>query len=334
MEKPEFQIIEHTFDLPFRARNVYDEYIIFQAGDLDVYLDPRMPAHVQDCASRALPCETGGLLAGRILRDDAGPYVVVTGMAVAPPGAGDVSMFNLTPGETERLRRELSARYPSADVIGWWHSHRAPSDYSSTDRRNQAMWTDPRHLGLLVFASGTPWASLYVGPECGGPFWPGHQLSPGHDRGSRPDGRGEHAQSADRQAGPRARDDTAYLVRLARKPRLAPRALAALAALIALVAGALVVKLLAPGSVVREQFAWSCVVAATSTATCHANSKDPMKWYLSGTLVGSGSNVTFPLRRGRRNDIRVVVADSTGSYTEQQALEPAKRQTLKPATRK
>src|SRR5450432_2869905 len=125
MDSPDFQIVERKFDVPFRKRILHVGYASFRADGLQVYAHPQVAARVREHASRALPRETGGLLAGRILRDDGGPYVVLTGMAVAPPEAGDVSRFSLSPGETENLRRKLSAQDPSADVVGWWHSHSA-----------------------------------------------------------------------------------------------------------------------------------------------------------------------------------------------------------------
>jgi proteasome lid subunit RPN8/RPN11 len=172
MSSGDFEIIERSFDVPFRTRTLHAGYVVFQADRLNVYITPDIAATIRECAAGAAPRETGGLLAGRILRDDLGHYVMVTGMAQAPPTAGEFGSFSLSPKGTEKLRRVLSEQHPSADVIGWWHSHSAPSSYSNTDRGNQAIWTDPRHIGLLVFAQGTPWAALYVGPQSKGPFRP------------------------------------------------------------------------------------------------------------------------------------------------------------------
>src|ERR1700722_20401940 len=172
MGESDFEIIEHAFDVPFRTRNVNAGHIAFRAGDLDVYVMADVASRAGQWAGDALPRETGGLLAGRILRDNAGQYVVVTGIACAPAGAGGMGRFSLSPEETDQLRRALARDHPSADVIGWWHSHTAPSVYSATDRANQAIWTDPRNVGLLVFAQGAPWAAVYVGPQSRGPFQP------------------------------------------------------------------------------------------------------------------------------------------------------------------
>jgi len=70
----------------------------------------------------------------------------------------------VSPQATAALRAEAARRQPTADVVGWWHSHGQPSEYSGTDRSTQRMWTQPDSVGLLVFATGSPWAHAYLGP--------------------------------------------------------------------------------------------------------------------------------------------------------------------------
>lgn len=318
MDSPDFQIVERRFDVPFRKRNLHAGYIIFRAGELHVCVHPQVASRVREYASRALPRETGGLLAGRILRDDEGPYVVLTGMAVAPPGAGDVSRFNLSPDETENLRRTLSVQDPSADVVGWWHSHSAPSHYSQTDRGNQAIWADPRHVGLLVFAEGTPWASLYVGPKCHGPFQPDEPVR-GRQSGGGPGG--------GREAPPLVTGDRA-VAHVSWAAWISRRVVStAVIVLVALLAGALATSLLTRGSVTIQKqsgryLAWTCVVAATNLVTCQVTSGSPVKWFLDGSFIASGPSVTFPLHSGGENIVRVVVKGPAGSYGGEQPLEP------------
>jgi proteasome lid subunit RPN8/RPN11 len=327
MGEAEFEIIEHAFDVPFRARNVHSGYVRFRADDLDVYVTPAVASRAREWARDALPRETGGLLAGRILRDDAGQYVVVTGIACAPEGAGGVGAFSLSPEETELLRRALSQHHPSADVIGWWHSHGAPSQYSSTDRSNQAIWTDPRHVGLLVFARGTPWAALYVGPQSRGPFQPSEPPQP-----SGPPQPSEPFQVLDRYGpqppsrgnrGPRASGDPKARRRMA---------LTALIAVMALAIIALLVKEFRPaaahqsavlptvGSVALSgtgSLDWSCRISphgATPLARCHAQPRgavQSIKWYenKSGTVRASGPDARLYLQPGT-NVVRIVITYS------------------------
>ena len=83
----------------------------------------------------------------------------------APAGSGGAGYFAMTPELTARLRSEAAVRFPSCDVVGWWHTHTSVSNFSGTDRRTQRLWDDPRHVGLLVFASGAKQAQAYLGPD-------------------------------------------------------------------------------------------------------------------------------------------------------------------------
>jgi proteasome lid subunit RPN8/RPN11 len=319
MDEPEFRIIEHRFDAPFRPRAAHAEYIVFRTGELDVCVRPEVAARLRECARQALPRETGGLLAGRILRDDEGPYVVVTGWGAARPEAGGLGSFNLSPDETETLRQSLSMRYPSADVVGWWHSHTSPSGYSQTDRRNQSMWTHPQHVGLLVFASGTSWAWLYVGPECRGPSEPSGAPTAGTAGTADHGGEPERADQGQRRPPRPVTFDGA----LARRTRRSPP-IWVLIAVVALLAGLflalLVGKLFSSGPVEKQgpqpgrHLVWSCVVRATEMASCHADSEEPVEWFLTGDAVGSGPDVTFPLRQDGRNVVSVIVRGAGGRY--------------------
>jgi proteasome lid subunit RPN8/RPN11 len=288
MGSSDFEIVERSFDVPFRARALHAGYVMFQAGPLSVYIRPGIAAAIRDRAAAAAPRETGGLLGGRILRDDRGHYVVVTGMATAPPTAGEFGSFNLSPDETEKLRQVLSERHPSADVIGWWHSHGAPSSYSGTDRGNQAIWTDPRHIGLLVFAQGTPWAKLYVGPQSSGPFPPAGP-PPGNMRkkdGSplAPDETRAEGTWQQLRLGPRS---------VSWRPRRA--AVMILAALAILLVGAAGGRALRSGPApVKRQIVISCAFTGEVTASCRTHSKGTAMWDINGTTV-KGASIQFLL---------------------------------------
>jgi proteasome lid subunit RPN8/RPN11 len=316
VDNSEFQIVERRFDAPFRKRSLHAGCDTFRAADLQVYMLPGVTARLRQQAAQARPRETGGLLAGRILRDDEGRYVVLTGMAVAPPDAGDVGQFNLSPAETETLRRTLSAQDPSADIVGWWHSHSRPSHYSTTDRRNQAVWADPCHVGLLVFAEGTPWANLYVGPQCQGPFPP--ERPPASRAGQPTPGRGRVKPQP-------AADGPAQAVRPGPDGRI-PRRLVppAVLALIVLLAGALAISLLTNGpatirtrNVVHPGI--SCVISVTNYATCHVPTSAPVKWYKNGHYVSSGNRIGFYLD-AVGNTVQAVVGPHHGGYRLTQSL--------------
>lgn len=312
MSDAEFEIIEHAFDLPFRTRNVNSGHIAFRADNLDVYVMTDVASRARQWARGALPRETGGLLAGRILRDNAGQYVVVTGIGGAPAGAGGVGRFGLSPEETEQLRRALARDHPSADVIGWWHSHGRPSSYSATDRANQAIWTDPRSVGLLVFAQGTPWAGLYVGPQSRGPFPPAGPAGPvaaldrdppeTHPPASNPLGPPPHAGG---DPPPRAGRDSRAGRRLT---------LAVLIAVMAVGIIALAVKVFLLKSSPPPSVDLSCAVSSNGSTQVARCSVDPeqaaqsIKWYLnnSAAVRATGLNATLNLQPGT-NVVRVTI---------------------------
>src|SRR5260370_34933674 len=114
-----------------------------------VVVEPRTAQAVRAAAHRALPKETGGLLSGRTLRDGEGQYVLVSGFVQAGPSAGRSAAFEMSPQETERLKVESYLAYPTADMVGWWHSHTIPSSYSTTDLNTQTIFTQPETVGLL-----------------------------------------------------------------------------------------------------------------------------------------------------------------------------------------
>jgi proteasome lid subunit RPN8/RPN11 len=120
---------------------------------------------LRKAAERALPAETGGLLAGRIFRDEAGPYTVLLGFAEAPLGAGSPGQFVMSPQDTYLLKEQLARAEPACDVVGWHHSHSRPMLYSSVDLANQRLWSDPQQVGVLVYASGDEFGVVYQGPN-------------------------------------------------------------------------------------------------------------------------------------------------------------------------
>jgi proteasome lid subunit RPN8/RPN11 len=165
MTDPGFRVESIRQTDPFRSRAAFDGFQSFDNGKNAVLVEPVTARSLRAAASRARPDETGGLLSGRTLRDAGGDYVLVSGFVEARPGSGKAVAFEISPQETDRLREESSRANPTADVVGWWHSHRRPSSYSPTDLNTQSVWKQPRSVGLLVFAEGDEWARAYMGPE-------------------------------------------------------------------------------------------------------------------------------------------------------------------------
>jgi proteasome lid subunit RPN8/RPN11 len=158
--------LEGEHGVPFRDRAVFaGSHQFADPGATTIVVAPEIVSRLRSAAVRERPRETGGLLSGRVLRDSGGRYVIVSDFVQAAPGTGRPGMFVMSPQATAALRAEAVRRQPTADVVGWWHSHAQPSEYSDADRLTQEMWIAPDCVGLLVFASGTPWAHAYLGPQ-------------------------------------------------------------------------------------------------------------------------------------------------------------------------
>jgi proteasome lid subunit RPN8/RPN11 len=185
----DFQVIERRAGPPHRPRGLLTGYAVFQGHRHAVFVHPGVCARIGAAARGAQPHEAGGLLAGRVLQDADGGYTLVEGAVVAPPQAGSVGRIMMSPELTAGLRTQAATRYPACDVVGWWHSHVGVSGYSEVDRANQRAWSDPGHVGLLVFArAASPRAMAYLGPQslalqtlADGPFdaaeWPGQDAT-------------------------------------------------------------------------------------------------------------------------------------------------------------
>src|SRR5215470_1943251 len=109
----DFEIIERRFDLPFRSRKAHDGYAVFKTDKHAVLVHPDVCGLTSGAARQADPCETGGLLAGRALRDAKGPYTLVLGAVQAPREAGSRGNIDLSPEMTARLRDEAASGFPS-----------------------------------------------------------------------------------------------------------------------------------------------------------------------------------------------------------------------------
>jgi hypothetical protein len=138
---------------------------MFGGGDGAVLVEPGVARDLRRAAELQAPHETGGLLYGQVWRDGEGRYVLVDGFVQAGPDAGKTGEFSLSPMGTQLLRETAARSFPAADEIGWWHTHRVPSPYSDTDLAMQRAFQQPTSVGLLVFASGAPWATAYLGPD-------------------------------------------------------------------------------------------------------------------------------------------------------------------------
>ncbi len=166
MTKLRFDVVGHENGIPVRARSVFEGSAVFTRDkSAAVLVAPDVARQLRTSAGHAFPAEVGGLLVGRHFRDNTGPYVATLGFIQAPVSDGSPGSIRLSAERVAELRQQASRQHPSMDVIGWWHSHSVPSHFSGVDVQSQRLWTQPMHVGLLVFATGKPWAQAYLGPN-------------------------------------------------------------------------------------------------------------------------------------------------------------------------
>jgi proteasome lid subunit RPN8/RPN11 len=167
MADSSFRVDGLTTGVPFQSSSIFADFPRFTGKAGRVLIAPEIAKKLTLAAHAATPAEAAGLLCGRVLRDEAGPYTITIGYVVAPLNSGRPGSFHIPPEVTRDLRHRAARSYPAADVIGWWHSHVKPSGYSDTDRDHQRIWTSEHSVGMLVFLehAGPVWGSVYLGPR-------------------------------------------------------------------------------------------------------------------------------------------------------------------------
>lgn len=141
--------------LPFITRPDQPETFKSFASESDcfeVFLHRDVQEAIRRAAREAAPNETIGMLAGRVLRDERGPYTLVlaaTGARVNEVEATPSHVRISTSGHAE-VRRRLESSAHGLDIIGWYHSHpRFPARFSPVDITEQSTWRDPNHVGIV-----------------------------------------------------------------------------------------------------------------------------------------------------------------------------------------
>jgi proteasome lid subunit RPN8/RPN11 len=335
MTDPTFTVDSVHQDAPFRQRSGLTGYCQFADRSGAVFLAPEVSQRLWEAARIARPFETGGLLAGRVFGDDHGRYVIVVGYVEAPSGTGRPSRFELSPEATSRLRADASHTYPTADVVGWWHSHGGQSDYSQTDLSQQRIWTQPESVGILVFAEGRRWGAVHQGPDA-------RLLSGPMDVPARPaDHRSPGNVSASNSAeGGSAAHRPSEIAKIARHtPTALPLRVFlagfALFALLAMVASVIVLGKVATGqhrlpaqigqilraAPRRMWLNWSCISQslAPGTFVCVADvsdSSDAVEWQLDGRTVSRNqiAIIRLPISNVDGYQIQVLVRDHGQTY--------------------
>jgi proteasome lid subunit RPN8/RPN11 len=97
--------------------------------------------------------ERMGLLAGRVLSDEKGPYTLVLASESAQETEIEASPSRVllsAPGSI-KVRHRLENRAYGLDIIGWYHTHPTfTARFSSVDTMEQSTWSDSNHIGIVV----------------------------------------------------------------------------------------------------------------------------------------------------------------------------------------
>lgn len=163
----------------FHARSVREEPIweqdrteartahrVFRAADgFEVSVPERLLKRAVAIGESNAPLEWIGQLVGTRYRDALGRHAVVEAVVqdlAAKREPHFVTSTHDSEGRTKALARE---QFPDAVVLGWIHGHvRHGVRYSRRDFENQATWTDPDSIGIVV----DPWSpdllAVYRGP--------------------------------------------------------------------------------------------------------------------------------------------------------------------------
>ena len=334
MTDPAFTVEGVHQEAPFRPRSGFTGYCQFTDQSGAVLVAPGISQRMWEAARIARPFETGGLLAGRVYRDDHGHYVIVVGYVEAPSGTGRPSGFELSPEATARLRADVSRTFPAADVVGWWHSHSGPSDYSQTDLSQQRIWTQPESVGILVFAEGRRWGAVHQGPDARLLSGPAHVPVRSEDHQSRGDVRALNSATA----GPATHRPSELAITARHAGTALPLrvllACFALVALLAMVTSVIVLGQVAEGqrrlpaqigqilraSPRRIWLNWSCISQlAANTFVCAADLSDPsaaVEWQLDGRIVSRNqvAIIRLPTANVDGYQIQVLVRDHGQIY--------------------
>lgn len=147
-------------------REARTSHLVFRAADgFEVALPARLLSRAVAIGETHAPLEWLGQLVGSRYRDEEGLHAVVEAIVRDLDARCEPHLVTSTPSSEGRTRALARAQYPDAVVVGWIHGHiRHGAHYSRQDFVNQATWTDPDSIGIVV----DPWdparLAVYRGP--------------------------------------------------------------------------------------------------------------------------------------------------------------------------
>jgi len=158
--------------LPFRERpKASDQHVCYMSerSSFEVYIARAALEKIYEQAESAKPDEIVGLLAGRIWQDVSGPFTVVLAAEIASYQYVEASpsRVKISGAGVNDVRQRIETTHWAMEVIGWYHSHPVYlAHYSSVDEAEQATWTDPNYIGIVVSClPGEERFGVYRGPQ-------------------------------------------------------------------------------------------------------------------------------------------------------------------------
>ena len=156
--------------LPWQDRDLFAESLQFgpENDGFVVFVTHKAVRDLSEGTRASAPNEAFGLLMGKVFHDRQGVFTVVAGAVYARQLSASAGHVRLDAQQMGQLRREASIEHPTADFVGWTHSHGTYSRYSHTDCEEQRTWTDGHCIGILTFMRpppDRPWAIAYRGPN-------------------------------------------------------------------------------------------------------------------------------------------------------------------------
>ena len=159
------------FEPPLRPVPSNSRYTEFETADgRRTFIHQEVLFDLAELERDEHPNESAGLLFGRTFTDGANQCTLVRHLIRPEPGEviGSVATVTITADGSNQMSQRAQECYPCADAVGWAHTHPTFNAYfSGTDRAEQAIWTAPASVGLVIsgLAGADPPYEVFVGPD-------------------------------------------------------------------------------------------------------------------------------------------------------------------------
>jgi proteasome lid subunit RPN8/RPN11 len=138
------------------------------AGEPEVYLRVGVVEAILAQASAAGSCESGGVLAGTLCRDDHGLYLRVEAALPATDARQARTSLTFTQDAWAAIHHRLDRDHPGLTIVGWYHTHPALGVFlSGQDLFIQRSFFAARHqVALVVDPSTATWGVFRWHGDC------------------------------------------------------------------------------------------------------------------------------------------------------------------------